>query len=194
MSVLPDPGDRSPAPGPLRALQLFVNTLDAENGIEELTEPEALRQVLAGANVLAPGTELTEADLTRAIEVREALRALLLANNGMPVEPGRVAPLERAARAARLTLRIGEDGRPRLVPTAEGIEGAVGRLLAILHETALDGSLPRLKACCRDVCHWVFYDRSRNGSSKWCATSVCGNRTNTKAYRARVRQTTPRDA
>jgi predicted RNA-binding Zn ribbon-like protein len=192
--MLPDPGDRSPAPEPLRALQLFVNTLDTENGIEELTEPEALRHVLAAANVLAPDTELTEAGLTRAIGVREAFRALLLANNGVPLDPARVAPLQRAARAARLTLQIDGGGRPLLVPSADGLDGALGRLLAILHEAALDGSLVRLKACCRDVCHWVFYDRSRNGSSKWCATSVCGNRTNTKAYRARVRKTTPRDA
>ena len=183
--MLPDPGDRSPAPEPLRALQLFVNTLDTENGIEELTGPETLRQVLVDAKVLAPGTELTEADLPRALAVREALRALLLANNGIAAEPGRLAPLERAARAGRLTLQIGEDGRPQLVPTAEALDGALGRLVAIVHEAALDGSLARLKACCRDVCHWVFYDRSRNGSSKWCATSVCGNRTNTKAYRRR---------
>ena len=38
---------------------------------------------------------------------REALRALLLANNGVAAEPRRLAPLERAARAGRLTLQIG---------------------------------------------------------------------------------------
>ena len=49
-----------------------------------------------------------------------------------------------------------------------------------------DGTWWRLKGCPRDVCHWLFYDRSRNGSGKWCAMSVCGNRTNTKAYRRRA--------
>jgi predicted RNA-binding Zn ribbon-like protein len=35
------------------------------------------------------------------------------------------------------------------------------------------------------VCHWLFYDRSRNRSAVWCQMAVCGNRTKTKAYRAR---------
>jgi predicted RNA-binding Zn ribbon-like protein len=45
------------------------------------------------------------------------------------------------------------------------------------------GNWTRLKACPRDVCGWIFYDRSRNSSSRWCAMSVCGNRTKTKRFR-----------
>ena len=189
--MLPDPGGRAPAPEPLRAVQLFVNTLDPENVIEELTDAAALRRMLAQANVLDPDAEIAERDLSSAIAVREALRALLLANNGIPADLDALTPLELAARAARFTLVVGEDARTRLVPTAPGIDGALGRLLAIVHEAALDGSLARLKACSRDVCHWIFYDRSRNGSSKWCATSVCGNRTNTIAYRRRRASASP---
>jgi predicted RNA-binding Zn ribbon-like protein len=163
----------------LRAVQLFVNTLDTENGIDELTGDDALRNALGEQVDLGPG------DLARAIGVREALRALLLQNNGVAVEPAALAALAGAAHAARLTLELDESGRLRLVPRATGLDGALGRLVVIVHEAALDGTLARLKACRRDVCHWAFYDRSRNGSSKWCATSVCGNRTNTIAYRRR---------
>jgi predicted RNA-binding Zn ribbon-like protein len=177
--MLPDPGGRSPAPEPLRAVQLFVNTLDRENAIEELASDGALRAELDPKLELGPG------DLERAIEVREALRALLLRNNGVDVEPRELEPLERAAQAAQLSLQLDETGTLRLVPGAPGLDGALGRLVAIVHEAALDATLPRLKACSRDVCHWAFYDRSRNGSSKWCATAVCGNRTNTIAYRRR---------
>jgi predicted RNA-binding Zn ribbon-like protein len=183
--MLPDPGGRAQAPEPLRALQLFVNTIDSENVIEELTSVEELRQALVRTGVLGPGERLDAADLEVAIGVREGLRALLLANNGVPVGAEALEPLERAADAARFTLTVADGTRTRLVPTATGIDGALGRLLAIVHEASVDGSLPRLKACCREVCLWIFYDRSRNGSSKWCATSVCGNRTNTKAYRSR---------
>jgi predicted RNA-binding Zn ribbon-like protein len=177
--MLPDPGGRTPAPEPLRAVQLFVNTLDPENGIEELADDDALRDALGAPLDLGPG------DLARAIEFREALRALLLQNNGVVVEQAALAALARAAQAAKLTLELDDSGRLRLVPRAAGLDGALGRLVAIVHEAALDGTLRRLKACRRDVCHWAFYDRSRNGSSKWCATSVCGNRTNTIAYRRR---------
>jgi predicted RNA-binding Zn ribbon-like protein len=184
--MLPDPGDRPQAPKPLRAVQIFVNTLDSENVIDELTTVEELGEALVRAGVLDPREQLGTRDLGPAIAVREGLRSLLLANNGVPAEASALAPLERAAEAARFTLAVADGSSARLVATARGIDGALGRLLAIVHEASLDGSLPRLKACSRDVCLWVFYDRSRNGSGKWCATSVCGNRTNTKAYRSRL--------
>jgi predicted RNA-binding Zn ribbon-like protein len=184
--MLNDPGGREPAPEPLRLVQAFVNTLDIENGVEELTTPHALHDVLARIGALPPGEgALREADLRVALETREALRALALGNSGVAVPPEAHAALERVARAAHLTVRFHE-GRGRLVPGADGVDGALGRIVAVVHETMADGSWWRLKGCPREVCHWLFYDRSRNGSGKWCAMSVCGNRTNTKAYRRRA--------
>jgi predicted RNA-binding Zn ribbon-like protein len=184
--MLLDPGGREPAPGRLRLVQAFVNTLDIENGVEELTSPAELRDVLVRVGALSEEAgPLHEADLRVALETREALRSLALANSGVPLRPDVPATLERAARAAQLTMRFDDDGHARLVPAATGVDGALGRVLAVVHEAMADGSWPRLKGCPRDVCHWVFYDRSRNSSSKWCAMSVCGNRTNTKTYRRR---------
>lgn len=184
--MIPDPGGREPAPEPLRLVQAFVNTLDTENGVEELSSPAELRRVLVELGLLAPvGDPLRGRDLAVALDVREALRALALANNGVPAAAGALRRLERAAGAARLTVSF-RDGRARLVPEAHGLDGALGRLVAVVHEAMADGTWPRLKGCPRDVCHWIFYDRSRNGSGRWCAMSVCGNRTNTKAYRSRA--------
>jgi predicted RNA-binding Zn ribbon-like protein len=185
--VLQDPGGRTPAPEPLRAVQAFVNTLDIENGVEELSGPDALAEVLVRTG-LAADIDPTETDLRVAVEVREALRALLLANNGVEVDPAALAPLERAARAAQLGARFGPDGSAQLVAHAPGVDGALGRLVATVLSARADGSLARLKACRRDVCHWVYYDRSRNRGSTWCAMSVCGNRTKTRAYRQRQHQ------
>jgi predicted RNA-binding Zn ribbon-like protein len=183
--VIDDPGGRERAPEPLRLVQAFVNTRDIENGVDELSSPAALEGVLRELGVLeSSGTPLDEADLRVAIETREALRALALANSGVPLPAETRSTLERAASAAHLTLRVGENG-PRLVPSARGLDAAMGAVLAVVHEAVADGSWPRLKACPRDACRWVFYDRSRNGSGKWCAMSVCGNRVNTKAYRRR---------
>jgi len=183
--VIPDPGGRSPAPEPLRPVQVFVNTLDIENGVDELAGPDALAEILAEAGVGDPGLRPTDADLRTAFDVREALRALLLANNGVPVDAADLAPLERATRAAQLAAVFRPDGGAELVAGAPGVDGALGRLVAIVLRASADGSLARLKACRRDVCHWVFYDRSRNSRSHWCAMSVCGNRTKTRAYRRR---------
>ena len=184
--MLVDPGGRAPAPAPLRLVQAFVNTLDIENGVEELSSPEALDEVLTWIGAL-PADEgpLHEADLRIALETREALRALTLGNSGVAVPPEAQAALERGARAAHFTLRF-EGGRSRLVPTAAGLDGALGRILAVVHDAMVDGTWSRLKGCPRDVCHWVFYDRSKNASGRWCAMSVCGNRTNTRAYRRRT--------
>ena len=184
--MIEDPGGRERAPEPLRLVQAFVNTRDIENGVDELSSPAALEAVLRGLGLLeTSATPLGAADLRVAIETREALRALALGNSGVPLPVEARSTLERAAASAHLTLRVGEDGRPRLVPEARGLDGALGSILAVVHETTAEGSWPRLKACPRDVCKWVFYDRSRNGSGKWCAMSVCGNRVNTKAYRRR---------
>jgi predicted RNA-binding Zn ribbon-like protein len=182
--MFPDPGNRTPAPGALRTVQRFVNSADRENEREELESAYALQRLLEEVGVLGGGAAaLTDADLRRALEVREALRELLLANNGGRVGVGALQTLESASRAAQLALRLGP-GEGRLVPEAPGIDGALGRILAVVHGAMVDGSWSRLKACPREVCFWVFYDRSKNLSSRWCAMSVCGNRT--KKARARA--------
>jgi CGNR zinc finger protein/putative stress-induced transcription regulator len=185
--MLRDPGDRTPAPAPLRLVQAFVNTLDIENDVEELTEPETLHGTLVRLGVLDPDEgSLTVADLRTGLEAREALRELALANNGVPIGREALRTLERIAQRADLTLLLGADGHAHLAARAPGIDGALGSILAVVHESMTAGTWWRLKGCPRDVCHWLFYDRSRNGSGKWCAMSVCGNRTNTKAYRRRA--------
>ena len=183
--MLKDPGDRAPAPGPLRLVQRFVNTVDFENGIEELTDPRALEQALDEIGVPA-GVPLADADLARALRVREALRALLLGNNGIAVERSTLETLEQTARRGRLTVRFDEGGHARLVAGAPGLDGSLGLIVGVVHTAMADGSWPRLKACPRHICRWVFYDRSKNRNSRWCAMSVCGNRIKTAKYRRRA--------
>ena len=80
--MLKDPGGREPAPAPLRLVQAFVNTLDIENGVEELATPAGLEEALTRIGALEPAAPLQEADLRVALETREALRALALGNSG----------------------------------------------------------------------------------------------------------------
>jgi predicted RNA-binding Zn ribbon-like protein len=42
--------------------------------------------------------------------------------------------------------------------------------------------LPRLKMC--GNCRWLFLDRSRNGSRRWCSMDECGVHTKMRRYRA----------
>jgi predicted RNA-binding Zn ribbon-like protein len=178
---------REPAPGDLELVRAFVNTRDVEDGSDELESPAALDAWLAAHELLGEGAGARPADLKRAVAVREALRALLLANNGGPA-PGEaaIAALTDAARAARLAVAFDGRGTARLAPAAEGPPAALGSLLAIVAAAQAEGTWPRLKACAAADCRWAFYDRSRNRSALWCSMQVCGNRAKVRAYRART--------
>jgi predicted RNA-binding Zn ribbon-like protein len=159
------------APQPLRAVQLFVNTVDFEHErdwLEDWFEEQ--------------GVKATAAGLARARAVREAVRELLYANNRQPIEGDPHGTLRRAADAARLTLDLRV---PALEPRAAGVDGALGRVLAVAYGAIVDGTWQRLKACRNHGCRWAFYDYSRNRSASWCSMQLCGNRTKTRAYRRR---------
>jgi predicted RNA-binding Zn ribbon-like protein len=184
---IPYPGQRAPAPGRLDLVQRFVNTVDYEHGREMLSDPARLATVLAELGLLEPEAAVTEAELARAHAVRKALRALALANNGGTATDDDLATLEDAAAAGRLAVQFRGGAAARLEATAPGVTGALGALVGIVYTAMADGTWRRLKACQRDVCGWLFYDRSRNHSARWCQMAVCGNRTKTRAYRARQR-------
>lgn len=181
LSGLVHPGDREPAPGSLRLVQAFVNSVDAEHGPDLFEDPEGLAEWLA-RNGLEAGVRPDDPAAAR--EVREALRALLHANNGAPGDPAAAAVLDRAARRARLEPAF---GAVALVPRAGGVDAAIGHVLAAAFASMLDGSWSRLKACPRELCGWAFYDRSSNASATWCSMRVCGGREKAGAYYRRRR-------
>lgn len=110
-------------------------------------------------------------------EVREAIRVLLRANNG--IDDG-VEAASRTLDAAshRAHLRVGFDGG------ALSFESEV-HVLAAVAEAMADGSWTRLKACRADDCKWAFIDTARNRTRQWCDMSVCGNREKARRYRSR---------
>jgi predicted RNA-binding Zn ribbon-like protein len=173
------------APGRLELVQRFLNSVDFETGEEELASAETLRAWLAERELMAPGDPVTDGDLRRAIDVREGLRALLLANNGSELDGAAVERLDRAASRAGLRFQVLPGADPTLAPDATGVDGALADLLAVVATSVADGTWARFKACPRDCCRWAFYDRSKNRSGKWCEMEVCGNVEKARAYRRR---------
>jgi predicted RNA-binding Zn ribbon-like protein len=173
------------APHELPLIEAFVNSADLETGEEELATPEQLSAWLAGHGLAGPRETFDADALARAIAVREALRALLLANNAGPLDPTAPATLTAAAERARLTVTVDEAGAARLEPRATGIDAVIGRLLGIVARAQADGSWERMKACPWHTCHFAFYDASRNRSRTWCSMAVCGNRAKAQTYRRR---------
>src|SRR4051812_48202962 len=89
----PPESSREAAPGDLATVQAFVNTLDSDDGFQQfelLKEPADLERWLGERGLVERGARLRPADLRRAIEVRQALRALLLANTGAELDRGAV--------------------------------------------------------------------------------------------------------
>lgn len=168
------PGGRQPAPAHLAPLQDLLNTVNLESGEDELAADRFA--AWAGARGV---TDAAEADRVRLQELREELRAWV-------ADGGEQVPRAVAAAVAAADLRVGVvDGR--LATTSPT---ALGRLVAGTVEgirTAQRvGDWKRVKVCSRGSCRWAFYDHSRNNSSRWCASTICGAREKSmRAYRRR---------
>lgn len=172
-----EPGDRAPAPGRLRAVQQFVNTLDREAGRDSLGSPSALRDWFVHWTTW-PGRSLPTADEhRRALVIREGIRSL-----AGPAVVAAPPELEQTVDDLALHLAVGEAGLTLRGRDRVGM--ALEPLLTAVHTAVADGSWARMKVCSRDTCAWLYYDSSRNSSSRWCATDICGSREKARrAYR-----------
>jgi predicted RNA-binding Zn ribbon-like protein len=163
----------------------FVNTFDLETGIDTIATPDELAVWFSEQGLVDDLIEPTEEEVTEAGAVREAIRELLLVNNGVEADAAAASKtLEEAGRKARLGVRF-EDGRPVLAPEDDGARGALGRIVATVAELAPTDEWKRLKTCRDETCRVAFYDQSRNRSRAWCSMEVCGNRDKQRGYRER---------
>jgi predicted RNA-binding Zn ribbon-like protein len=182
-----EPGGRPKAPGRLELLQRFVNSYnhDFPREWDRIGTPDRAQAWLRQKRLLAPGDRVSDADVARLLELREAIRALAIANQRG--QPGAAATdvIRRVSATAQLSVAIDDTGRTALEPTRGGVDGAVATLVGILHEAQLTGHWSRLKGCRR--CGYAFFDRSKNRSAAWCAMAICGNRTKNRAYYRRRR-------
>ena len=174
---------RETAGGELGLIQAFVNTADLQPGNEELKDPNTLQGWLVAKGLLEAGRSVDESDLRHALAVREAMRGVIGGNSDHKVYPVDLATLNEAATASRLRMRFVPGGKVRLEPEASGAVGALGRLVATLYAAMQSEDWEHLKLCDSDSCRWVFYDRSRNHSSRWCSMASCGNREKARRFR-----------
>jgi predicted RNA-binding Zn ribbon-like protein len=175
----------SPMEG-LEVLRSFVNTVDLEKDTDQVGTPERLRGWLVEHTLLAEDMTVDDHDHRQALEFREALRALALANRGSAEgDEAAVNALNRLGAGASFSVVLRAKGDAQLRPSGAGIDHALGHLLAILYRAIVDGSFVRLKGCANETCRWVYYDRSKNRSRKWCEMETCGNMINARAYRQR---------
>ena len=163
----------------------YVNTLDFETGIDQIATPDELAMWFSEQGLVDDLVEPTEQEVEDARSLREAIRELLLANNGVEIDAAVASQtLEEAGRKAHVGVRF-EDGRPVLAPEGDGARAALGRIVATVAEVAPTDEWKRLKTCRDETCRVAFYDKSRNRSRAWCSMEVCGNREKARNFRHR---------
>ena len=135
------------------------------------------------------------AALGRARALREALfRLFAAAAAGRRPAPGDLAALNRALTAALPRLRLEDGGGAPYRWRWQGdgaAEPALDRVLWPVARSAAElltsGDLAAVRECAAPDCRWLFLDRSRNRSRRWCAMATCGNRSKARRHYRRGR-------
>ena len=89
-----EPGGRPKAPGRLELLQRFVNSYnhDFPRDWDRIGTPEKAEAWLSEKRLVAPGDRISDAGVARLIELREAIRALAIANREVAARKRRRPP------------------------------------------------------------------------------------------------------
>jgi predicted RNA-binding Zn ribbon-like protein len=165
---------------PITIILSFLNTLNLLSGHDVFRDPAMMSAWLRQRGVTE---EPSLHDVSLAMEVREAVRDLLLS----PAGEGSRASLEVLTRAAG-SIRLGmqhEAGTVAFRPAGDGVERAIAELLLSVHTAMADGRWQRIGICRNPECRWAFFDRSRNRTRVWCAMTECGNKMKARRFRQR---------
>jgi predicted RNA-binding Zn ribbon-like protein len=173
-------------------LQAFLNShfdLVEHWGADLLASRQDLESWLRKRQLIGPRDRVDDDDVARALSTREALRQLIAAQGGNapPLSQNAQSRLNQVIAPASFALTLTPTG-PYLVPTGSGpFDRALGVLVSVAVGAMADGNWARLKTCPGHHCGWVFYDRSRNNSGRWCSMTVCGGREKSRAHYRRQR-------
>lgn len=184
-----------PVPREFALLYEFLNSADLrhfqERGAshetrDEIATPEKLAVWLRERKLLDRDVRLTAADHKKVLNLRESIRAWLqIAPADRPKAAGAADRVTAAASSFPLALRVSRSGAVELKPFERGACSGIGKVAAEFQHAAATGRLERLKMCASEECRWIFFDRSKPMSRRWCSSVLCGNREKTRAYRRR---------
>jgi hypothetical protein len=167
--------DSQSAPGKLEDVRTLLNTVWIPNDTRQRRDDLAayLRR-----------RRLSDADGKALAGIRDDLREVLK-------DSGRIDHLLNSA-VARLGIGLIIEGG---TVTFSHSGGMARELLATVLHAVQDGTWTRLKAC--PDCEWVFYDRTRNASKRWCVMTAskvggrsCGTLAKVRAFRQRQQDVT----
>ncbi|MFD4957955.1 CGNR zinc finger domain-containing protein [Microbacterium sp. NPDC058389] len=163
----------------------FVGTLRARRNdepTEKLAAPADLDAWFVESGLVPRAAASDPSDLVAAIEVREAIYALVWArlhDRALPADA--VATLNAVAAEPPLAAALTSDGWARSGTPRQALSDLAREAVEIVggDEAAL------LRECARPECTQVYLDTSRGHRREWCSMATCGSRMKAKAYRER---------
>lgn len=78
-------------------------------------------------------------------------------------------------------------GYVRAWEDSESLERPLWPIVESAVELLTSAELGQLRECGAESCSWLFVDRSRNRTRRWCDMKVCGNRAKARRHYERVR-------
>jgi predicted RNA-binding Zn ribbon-like protein len=132
-----------------------------------------------------------KAVLVRAIELRDAsMRVFSAFARKKAPETRDLELIGREAAAALAQRRIAQTGKQITWTWTDDV--TLERVLWPIAQSGSelltsDDDRAMVRECASDTCEWLFIDRTRNHSRRWCDMADCGNRAKQQRMRARVR-------
>lgn len=158
---------------------------------DRLDDPGWLRQFLKRWSISAAGIP-AETLIHSLRTLRTLLRQIAeQAAANQRIRPGLVDSLNAYFDAAPVIRQLAyENKKPQLnlVPAGGKPESMLVRIAGDFAEALTKDDPPRIKICENKDCGWVFYDRSKNRSRKWCEPATCSNLMKVRRFRQRHRR------
>ena len=185
-------------PDELANLYDFANSLDVRHfthhGVQhlqgdELKGPRELSEWMSQRGLLWSGAKITPAMFDTALQLRASVRTYLEIDPAERRKTGdAVRSLNKAMRLFPLVAEARNDGVMALRAGRDDALAGLSVVVAEMYDGSVRGTLDRLKMCAAEECRRVFFDRSKPATRRWCMSTLCGNRTKTRAYRERQRE------
>ena len=147
------------------------------------------RQLLAAADDESAAATL----FAQAIALREAIyRIFSEIAEGRAAAAADLSALNAALALAPPRVRLMRED-PGYAWAAEPSSGGAAALLAPVLWSAADllarAERVRIRRCANAKCLWLFIDRSKAGTRRWCDMAACGNRAKAQRHYSRTRHT-----
>ena len=131
------------APGPLRLVQSFANTLSAEPGADLLGTREEAAAWLHAAALLPAEAGLSNSEHAALLRLRESVRAVLAAHAGRGFGILAAARLTKALAEGRLVVTVDATSTVRLASAARASYASVVAAIAVaIADAAAAGTWP----------------------------------------------------